>query len=213
MLLELPAERIGRKGCAAPPVSIQHFPLGVEDLVEPATHEHDPIAVIVRQLTQQANQDYYQASLEAQKRELHLKVDTMAVNAVVNAKKSAVEMFRDAGEVPGADERIAAYRAVVESYPESEYAPQALFMVGFVESEEKRAYDQAEGAFKELLAKYPKSELISSAQWMLDNMRSDKTPNFDLPGDLGKASEHDSPTRTPETGKAAPPATGPTSKP
>jgi hypothetical protein len=28
---------------------------------------------------------------------------------------------------------------------------------------------------------------------MIDNMRSDKTPDFDLPGDLGKASEHDAP--------------------
>jgi hypothetical protein len=124
-----------------------------------------------------------------------------------------VELFHDAGEIPGADERVAAYRAVVDQYPTSEYAPQALFMVGFVESEEKRDYDHAEGAFKELLEKYPKSELVSSAQWMLDNMRSDKTPNFDLPGDLGKASDHDSPERTPETGKAAPPAPGPTAKP
>ena len=102
-------------------------------------------------------------------------------------------MFRDAGEVPSVDDRLNAYREVVTSYPESEYAPQALFMVGFVESEEKKDYDQAEVAFKELLEKYPKSELVSSAQWMLENMRSDKTPEFDLPGDLGKASEHDSP--------------------
>src|SRR5262249_16477469 len=119
----------------------------------------------------------------------------------------------DAGEVPGADERVAAYRAVVESYPESEYAPQALFMVGFVESEEKRAYDQAEQAFKELLAKYPKSELVSSAQWSVGNMRSDKTPNFGRPGGLGKASDHDSPERTPSGDKSAPPAAGSTGKP
>jgi parvulin-like peptidyl-prolyl isomerase len=169
--------------------------------------------VIVRQLTQQANQDFYQQSLAQEKRDLHLDVDTAAVSAVVNAKKSAVEMFHDAGEIPGADDRVAAYRAVVDQYPESEYAPQALFMVGFVESEEKRDYDHAEGAFKELLDRYPRSELVSSAQWMLDNMRSDKTPNFDLPGELGKASDHDSAQRSPETGKAAPPAPGPTAKP
>jgi hypothetical protein len=65
-------------------------------------------------------------------------------------------------------------------------------MLGFVESAEKKDYDQAEKAFKELLAKYPDSELKTSAQWMIDNMRSDKTPDFDLPGDLGKASAHDS---------------------
>ena len=146
--------------------------------------------LIVPKLTQQANQDFYQASLARAKAAVGLKRNEAAIDAAVNAKKSAVDMFRDAGEVPNVDDRIAAYRNVVNSYPESEYAPQALFMVGFVESEEKRDYDQAEKAFKDLLAKYPASELVSSAQWMLENMRSDKTPDFDLPGDLGKASEH-----------------------
>ena len=126
---------------------------------------------------------------------LGVKTDEAAIESVVNAKKSAVEMFRDAGEVPDVEQRLTAYRTVVETYPTSEYAPQALFMLGFVESEEKKDYDQADKAFKELLAKYPSSELKSSAQWMIDNMRSDKTPDFDLPGDLGKASEHDSKTK------------------
>ncbi len=147
--------------------------------------------VIVRQLTQQVNQDFYQSSLKQAKVTVGLKLEEAAINEAVNSKKSAVEMFRDAGEVPNVDDRIAAYRNVVASYPESEYAPQALFMVGFVESEEKRDYDQAEASFKDLLTKYPRSELVSSAQWMIDNMRSDKTPDFDLPGDLGKASDHD----------------------
>jgi peptidyl-prolyl cis-trans isomerase C len=148
--------------------------------------------MIVRALTQQTNQDFYQQSLVQAKAALGVKMDDAAIDAAVNAKKSAVEMFRDAGEVPAVEERLKAYREVLASYPESEYAPQALFMVGFVESEEKKDYDQAELAFKELIAKYPNSELASSAQWMLANMRSDKTPDFDLPGDLGKASEHDS---------------------
>jgi len=147
--------------------------------------------MIARQLTQQTNQDFYQQSLAQAKSELKLKVDSTAVSDAVNAKKAPVDMFRDAGEVPNVDDRIRAYQEVVAAYPTSEYAPQALFMVGFVESEEKRDYDQAEKAFKDLIARYPSSELVSSAQWMIENMRSDKTPEFDLPGDLGKASEHD----------------------
>ncbi len=148
--------------------------------------------LILRQLTQQTNQDFYQQSLAEAKAGLGVKLDDAAIDAAINAKKSAVEMFRDAGEVPNVDDRLKAYREVVATYPESEYAPQALFMLGFVESEEKRDYDQAAKAFKELIEKYPRSELVSSGQWMLENMRSDKTPEFDLPGDLGKASEHDS---------------------
>jgi peptidyl-prolyl cis-trans isomerase C len=147
-------------------------------------------SLIVTALTNQTNADFYQQSLTRAKADVGIKRNEPAIDAAVNAKKSAVEMFRDAGEVPNVDERIAAYRNVVTGYPESEYAPQALFMVGFVESEEKRDYDQAEKAFKELLVKYPSSELTSSAKWMLENMRSDKTPDFELPGDLGKASQH-----------------------
>jgi tetratricopeptide (TPR) repeat protein len=148
--------------------------------------------LILRQLTSQTNQDFYQQSLASARAALAVKTDDAAIDQTINAKKSAVEMFRDAGEVADVEQRLAAYRDVVATYPESEYAPQALFMLGFVESEEKKDYDQAEKAFKELLEKYPSSELKSSAQWMIDNMRSDKTPEFDLPGDLGKASEHDS---------------------
>ena len=119
----------------------------------------------------------------------------------MNAKKSAVDMFREAGEQPGPDDRIRAYRRVVELYPDNEYAPQALFMVGFVESEEKKDYDQAEAAFRELVARYPSSELATSAQWMLDNMRSDKTPEFELPADMGPASSKDSAeNKEPEAG-------------
>jgi peptidyl-prolyl cis-trans isomerase C len=158
-------------------------------------------AQITQQLAQQGNQDFYQQNLEKAKAELKVTVDAAAVDSLVNAKKSAVDMFREAGEQPGPDDRIRAYRRVVELYPDNEYAPQALFMVGFVESEEKKDYDQAEAAFRELVARYPSSELATSAQWMLENMRSDKTPEFELPGDLGPASTKDDATnQEPEAG-------------
>lgn len=144
-------------------------------------------ARITQQLAQEGNQAFYQQSLDAARAALKVSTNDGVIEAVLNAKKSAVDMFREAGEQPGADDRIRAYRRVVELYPENEYAPQALFMVGFVESEEKQDYDRAETAFKELVARYPSSELATSAQWMLDNMRSDKTPDFELPGDLGPA--------------------------
>lgn len=147
-------------------------------------------ARISQQLAQEGNQAFYQKSLAEARQALAVTTNEAAIDSLLHARKSAVEMFREAGEQPGADDRIRAYRRVVDLYPDDEYAPQALFMVGFVESEEKRDYDRAEGAFRELIARYPSSELATSAQWMLDNMRSDKTPDFELPGDLGPASGH-----------------------
>lgn len=148
-------------------------------------------STITQQLAQEGNQAYYTQSLEKAKAALGVRLEQAAIDSLVNAKKSAVDMFREAGEQAGPDDRIRAYRRVVELYPDNEYAPQALFMVGFVESEEKKNYDQAEAAFNELVAKYPSSELAASAKWMLENMRSDKTPEFELPGDLGPASGKD----------------------
>ncbi len=147
--------------------------------------------LISRQLAQEGQQNFYQESLAGAKAALKVSTDTAAVDSLVNSQKSAVELFREAGENPGPDERIRGYRRVVELYPQDAYAPQALFMVGFVESEEKRDYDRADAAFRELIARYPDSELAASAQWMIDNMRSDKTPEFELPGDLGPANAAD----------------------
>jgi peptidyl-prolyl cis-trans isomerase C len=158
-------------------------------------------ASISQRLAQEGNQAFYQQSLEQAKASLKVTTDQAAIDSLLHARKSAVEMFREAGEQPGPDDRIRAYRRVVELYPDNEYAPQALFMVGFVESEEKKDYDRAEAAFKELVAKYPSSELAASAQWMLENMRSDKTPEFELPADMGPASQKDSAeNKEPEAG-------------
>ena len=65
-------------------------------------------------------------------------------------------------------------------------------MVGFVNSEELKDYDEAEKAFRELLARYPKSELADSAKWMVEHMRTEEAPPFDL--------------LEPDSGRAAPPA-------
>ncbi|MEO6461973.1 MAG: peptidyl-prolyl cis-trans isomerase [Candidatus Eisenbacteria bacterium] len=151
-------------------------------------------STISQQLAQEGNQGFYQQSLEKAKADLGVRLEQAAIDSLINARKSAVDMFREAGEQAGPDDRIRAYRRVVELYPDNEYAPQALFMVGFVESEEKKNYDQAQAAFNELVAKYPSSELAQSAKWMLENMRSDKTPEFELPGDMGPASGKDDAT-------------------
>ena len=175
----------------------------VTEKIAPHPRPFDEVkAVIQRQFSQTAQQGFYKESLAAERVALGVKVDSANVDAIVNEQKSAVDMFREAGEMASTEERVATYRRLVELYPDSEYAPQALFMVGFVESEEKRDYDEAEEAFKQLLAKYPKSELASSAQWMIDNMRSDKTPDFDLPGGMGEASAHDDAKNQPKTPEA-----------
>jgi TolA-binding protein len=70
----------------------------------------------------------------------------------------------------------------VDEHPDADVSPQALFMVGFIHSEELKQYEQAEAVFRELLQRYPQSELAESARWMLEHMRSDEAPPFAEPG-------------------------------
>ena len=74
-------------------------------------------------------------------------------------------------------------------------SPQSQFMIGFINSEELKNYDEAEKAFRELLRRYPKSELAESAHWMLDHMRTEEAPPFMNP---------DSARRTPTASGAKP---------
>jgi len=67
-------------------------------------------------------------------------------------------------------ERIQYYRDIANNYPDHKYAPQALFMIGFVYAEELRDTKRAKQTFDELLRNYPDSEVVGSAQWMIDNV-------------------------------------------
>lgn len=133
---------------------------------------------IVRQLTQQQQQGFYQGELARVRARVGVTTDSAAVNAYLHTKKSARELFTDAQGAGGPEQRIAAYRKVFETWPDADLAPQAAFMVGFIYSEELKNHDEAEKAFRELLARYPKSELAASAQWMVDHMRTEEAPNF-----------------------------------
>jgi hypothetical protein len=133
---------------------------------------------IVRQMSQERTQTYYQEQVTRLKTQFKVTPDSSAIKNWMSAKKSAREMFQDAQAGGDADTRIAAYRKVVDEYPEAEVTPQALFMVGFINSEEKKDYDAAERVFRELLQRFPKSELAASAQWMVDHMRTDEVPDF-----------------------------------
>jgi peptidyl-prolyl cis-trans isomerase C len=151
----------------------------VESVREESIRDFDQVrSFIVRQIGQERTQTYYQDQVTRLKSQYKVSPDSSAIKNWMSAKKSARDMFQEAQAAGDADTRIAAYRKVVDEYPDADVTPQALFMVGFINSEEKKDYDTAEKVFRELLQKYPKSELAASAQWMVDHMRTDEVPDF-----------------------------------
>ncbi|MBI1796316.1 MAG: peptidyl-prolyl cis-trans isomerase [Candidatus Eisenbacteria bacterium] len=135
-------------------------------------------SVIVRQLGQTRSQDFYRRQLAAEKAAVGFSADSAAIKAFLAKKETAQELFRRAQEATGAGPRIAAYKRVVDEFPNSDVSPQAQFMIGFVYSEEIKDYDEAERAFKDLLQRYPRSELADSAHWMIEHMRTEEAPSF-----------------------------------
>jgi peptidyl-prolyl cis-trans isomerase C len=180
----------GGKGTLIGPVKT---PLGwhvlqLEEIFPPTSVSfEDAKPRIVPLLSRQMQEDYYKQQLAKAKDSASFRYNQAVVDSFLHGQKSSAELFRNAQDATTSDERIAGYARVVDQYPQSEQAPQAQFMVGFVYSEEKKDYDKAEAAFKKLLKDYPKSELAHSAQWMLDNMRTDALPNFELPNGVKRS--------------------------
>ncbi|HTR96871.1 MAG TPA: peptidyl-prolyl cis-trans isomerase [Candidatus Acidoferrales bacterium] len=133
---------------------------------------------ILRTLTQQLQTAYYQTQLAKARARIGVTPDSSAIKSFFSSRKTARELFQEAQQTTNPTLRIEGYRKVVQEYPDADIAPQAQFMVGFVNSEELKNYDEAEHAFRDLLRNYPKSELATSAQWMVDHMRTEEAPNF-----------------------------------
>jgi peptidyl-prolyl cis-trans isomerase C len=134
--------------------------------------------IILRQMGQSRSQEMYRQRLSAEKTSLGFSADSAAINDFITQKKTAQELFRQGQEAGVPTARIAAYRQLLQEYPNSEVSAQAQFMIGFIYSEELKNYDEADKAFHELLDRYPKSELADSARWMVEHMRSEEAPPF-----------------------------------
>jgi EpsD family peptidyl-prolyl cis-trans isomerase len=101
------------------------------------------------------------------------------------------ELFNYAQNSTDPQQRIDAFQQIIDKYPQDEYAPQAMFMIGFVYAEELQEYVRAEKTFSDLILKYPESEMAQSARWMKDNLEN-PLPKFENLDDLNRQIEEKS---------------------
>lgn len=87
-------------------------------------------------------------------------------------------------------QRVQYYRDLVNQHPRDAYAPQALFMIGFVYAEEVQDLVQARRTFDELLEKYPEADIVESAKWMIENMNKEH-PKFESIENMQEHMEQD----------------------
>jgi len=85
------------------------------------------------------------------------------------------------------------FKGIVENYTEGKHHPEALFMLGFINANDIKDFDEARKYYTAFVEKYPQHELADDAQYELDNLGKDIN---DLPifKDATADSTGDSPT-------------------
>ncbi len=100
-------------------------------------------------------------------------------------RRSPEELWNLAQTSTDSYQRLSAYKEICDKYPDSKYAPQALFMQGFVYAEELKDQFMAEKTFEQVVLKYPGTDVARSAKWMKDNLGK-PMPSFEDLDDLNQ---------------------------
>ncbi len=90
--------------------------------------------------------------------------------AVIESTRTPEQLWEIAQAEDASYTRILYFRELVNRYPDHKFAPQALFMIGFIYGEELQDRTQAGRTYRELLREYPDSEIAESSKWMIDNL-------------------------------------------
>jgi len=80
------------------------------------------------------------------------------------------KVAKNISETESLEKAIQYYRMVVEREPNNEAAPNALFMIGFLQANELNQLDSAKVTYNLFLEKYPESELAFSAKAELESL-------------------------------------------
>jgi peptidyl-prolyl cis-trans isomerase C len=135
-----------------------------EDEVEPLDKVRDKVMATLRPTL--ARQRYLQ-----QVEELHRTYAVRRFGKYNDADaRTADQLYRIAAESHNPYAKLGYYHTLVKQYPKDPLAPNALFMMGFLYSEEIVDEPAARNAFETLIKDYPKSEFVEQSQWMLQNL-------------------------------------------
>ncbi len=65
------------------------------------------------------------------------------------------------------------FKDIVKYYPEGKRAPEALFMLGFINANDLKKYDEAKKYYQQFIDKYPNHELADDAEYEIKTMGKD----------------------------------------
>jgi parvulin-like peptidyl-prolyl isomerase len=85
-------------------------------------------------------------------------------------ERTPEELWNLAQNSTDSHQRVRYYEQIVDKFPDNKYAPEALFMIGFVYAEELKSAPDADRAFNRVINEYPNAEVAKTAEWMLQNL-------------------------------------------
>lgn len=71
------------------------------------------------------------------------------------------------------DVAITNFKNLTENYPNSEFHAEALFMLGFINANDLKNYDDAKKYYTDFTDKYPDHELADDAQYEIETLGKD----------------------------------------
>lgn len=92
-------------------------------------------------------------------------------------KVTEADLFTKASKAQGGGqykEAVEIYKTIAATYPDSRHRDKALFMIGYIKSENLNEKKEALPFYQELIKKYPESDLIDDAQFMVKAIESGK---------------------------------------
>lgn len=102
---------------------------------------------------------------EARKLAENPELKTFRVEEVDRNLFLLAELYRSRFLKP--DSAVVKYRDVIENYPESDYAPRALYNLGYMNRQVYQDTVEADAAFSQLINRYPKSTFSNAARELL----------------------------------------------
>jgi TolA-binding protein len=91
-------------------------------------------------------------------------------------KMTEDELYKLAQEQYGSEqyqEAITTFTEIVESYPEGKKHAEAMFMLGFINANDLKNFDEAEARYKAFLEKYPNHDLSDDAEYEIKTLGKD----------------------------------------
>jgi tetratricopeptide (TPR) repeat protein len=138
---------------------------------------------ITEMLTRQELESVQKAEFARMRKDFN--VTNFVSDEMMVTKRTPQELWNLAQNSTDSQQRLLYYQQIVDKSPDSEYAAEALFMVGFVYAEELKSLPDADRAFNRVINEYPNAEVAKTAEWMLRNL--DKPlPEFEDLQDLQK---------------------------